>query len=274
MKITKLKKIIFLFLFFSCIFFSIFIKEQKKNILKVSFLDVGQGDSCLVMTPGNKNLLIDGGPDNLFLRRIGEEMPFFMRTFDVVVVSHFHQDHIVGLIEFFRRYRVNNLLYASEIEEYYPAKLLFEEAKKQKTNILPINGYFEFILDDYCKLEVFSPDYFLVKENENNSLLTKISCGEFSFLSAGDNELLAEEAILKSNIDLSSIIFKSSHHGSLTSNSEAFLKSISPEFMIISVGENNPFDHPSEKVLKRAENLGIKVKRTDFNGTINMTVKF
>jgi len=241
----------------------------QQNFLRLSILDVGQGDACLVNLNNEKIILLDGGPSNILLRRLGESLPFYKRRIDFVIISHFHEDHIIGLVELFRRYQVGTLIYGAGLEESHPAEIIFAEAARQGTKILAIKNESSFILGDNCYFKVWN----LVSKyrvNDNNSLVTKLKCSHFSFLAAGDNELAAEKTILDLKLDIESGIFKASHHGADNANSLKFLEKINPQLMIISVGSDNKFGHPSEALIRRAYDLDIKVKRTDFSGTINI----
>jgi competence protein ComEC len=275
MKNNKAKKIFKIIFFFLTIFLFLGILLKfflKPANLELSFLDVGQGDACLLELPSGEIILIDGGPDNLVLRRLGEELPFYRRRLYLVIISHFHQDHVAGLIEIFRRYRVDNLVYGAGLETSLYGDILLAEAKKQKTNIFSIEKSIIFQFKNNCRLDIFNPLYFYSPVNSNNSLFNKLVCNNFSFLSAGDNEKTAEDALLSSRLDLSARIFKASHHGAKTSNSQEFLKMINPEIMVISVGADNHLNHPSPEVIETAIDLDIELRRTDEEGTVNILV--
>jgi competence protein ComEC len=266
-----LKNRYFLILVLVVIGFLIFcFNHQTKKIVRVSYLDIGQGDAALIRTPAGKNILIDGGPDNLILHRLGERLPFYVRRLDYLIISHFHDDHITGLIEVLKRYQVDKIILSpSEISS--PAvSVLLEEIKKMNIPIINIKNNGRLQLDEACFLFFVNPDSLNIEKNENNSLVTKLDCQNNKFLFAGDNEAEAEAALIKSNFDLRSEIFKASHHGSKTSNTATFLEAIRPQKMIISVGTDNRFGHPNQEVLERAIKMGIKLKRTDIKGTIDI----
>jgi competence protein ComEC len=249
------------------IFFSVY---QAKKIVRVSYLDVGQGDAALIRTPDRKNILIDGGPDNLILRRLGERLPFYVRHLDYLIISHFHDDHITGLIEVLKRYQVNKIIFVSSEISSPAVSALFGEIKKLNISVINMQSSGRLQLDENCILFFVNPSSLNIKDNENNSLVTKLICGNNKFLFAGDNEAEAETALIKSNFDLRADIFKASHHGSKTSNTEAFLRMVAPGKTIISVGKDNRFGHPDQEVLERATKLGIELQRTDINGTIDI----
>jgi competence protein ComEC len=244
--------------------------HSPKKMVRVSYLDIGQGDAALIRTPNRKNILIDGGPDNLILYRLGERLPFYVRHLDYLIISHFHDDHINGLVEILKRYRVSKIIFApSEISS--PAVSAFQaEIKKLNIPVVSIESSGRLSLDEACILFFINPSGLNIKDNANNSLVTKLDCHGHRFLFAGDNELEAETALLKSGFDLSADIFKASHHGSKTSNMAAFLEAVKPQKMIISVGDDNRFGHPNQEVLDRVEIMGIDLWRTDIGGTIDI----
>jgi len=246
-------------------------ENNKREKLRVVFLDIGQGDSSFIKTPAGKIILIDGGPDNLVLHRLGERMAFYERKIEAIIVSHWHDDHIVGLIEILKRYRVKHLIFAANLENSFLAKQLLEEATKRKVKIISINSFSSFNLQDQCEILLLNPLTLKVKENSNNSLIAKLNCADLSFLFSGDNEEGVEKALLQSSFDLRASIFKASHHGSKTSNKIDFLKEVNPEVVVISVGANNRFNHPASETLQNIEVLGLDVLRTDESGSLEFS---
>lgn len=270
------KQLLKFFLYILCFFFLVFIiysYQLKEHFLKLSILDVGQGDATLINLSNQKIVLIDGGPDNLVLRSLGKELPFYKKKIDAIIISHFHHDHISGLVEIFRRYKVEFLIYGANLKQFYPNTLLFTEAKKQGTKIIVLEKKLNITLEPGCNLEITHP-YEFVLDNDNDSLVVKLECHDFSFLGSGDNEGAMELAMLEKSADISAQIFKASHHGSKTSNSKDFLRRIGPQLIVISAGLNNTFNHPSKEVIKIISELGIKYKETSRKGTINILSDF
>lgn len=241
------------------------------DFVKLSFLDVGQGDGTLININNKNIILIDGGPDNLVLRSLGGELPFYKRKIDMVVVSHFHNDHIVGLVEIFRRYKVDNLVYGKDLKKFQPHGLLFSEAEKQGTRVIPLEKYININLDSSCSLKIIHP-HVLAVDNDNDSLITKLTCNNFSFLASGDNEAAVERAMVEKMEDISAQVFKASHHGSKTSNSKDLLSLIKPMLVVVSAGINNTFGHPAPEVISSLLELGITWKETSQEGTISIWV--
>jgi competence protein ComEC len=249
------------------IIFFLFFRENE--FLRLSFLNVGQGDATLINFSNQKIILIDGGPDNLLLRRLGDELPFYKKKIDLIVISHFHLDHINGLVEVLRHFKVSYLVYGAYLEKFFPSELILQAAKEQGTKIIELEEKMTIPFSFNCYFSVYNFQS-IYTQSDNNSLVTQLKCKNFNFLAAGDNELAAEKSLLEFPLDFSADIFKASHHGALNANSLEFLQLVNPNLMVISVGKDNHFGHPSEIVLNRARNLGIKIKRTDIEGTINI----
>ncbi|MFA6194630.1 MAG: MBL fold metallo-hydrolase [Patescibacteria group bacterium] len=240
---------------------------------QVVFLDVGQGDSALIQAPDGKTVLIDGGPDNKVLRGLGKNMPFYRRRIDFLIISHYHDDHIAGLIEVVKRYQVGALIYSGKEPDTPLMSELLKVASQHKVALRPLDNQINLSFGLDCRLDLLDPDILNIKEDPNNSLVSRLECGGRSFLFGGDNGSAVEKILLASGWLLKADIFKASHHGSNTSNSEAFLEEISPRLIIVSVGKDNRFGHPGPLFLERAATLGIPVKRTDNNGDVKIFAK-
>lgn len=243
--------------------------SSENEYFEVVFLDVGQGDASLIRFPDGFYVLIDGGPDNLVLNRLGEYLPFNRRNLDLIIVSHWHDDHIVGLMEVLDRYRVGSLMYMAGAEQTDLARSILKKASKKGVKIIPINKEIK-ISRQTCSLNILSPLSLGVPENGNNSLVTRLECLGLKFLFSGDNELAVEKALLSLNRDWRADVFKASHHGSKTSNSQAFLEAVNPKLIAISVGLDNKFNHPAHEIIEIIKFLGIKIKRTDQDSSIEI----
>ena len=255
------KKIIIISFLLGFLFF--FLYEDKKEGLEIIFFDVGQGDSSLIKLPTGETILIDGGPDNLVLNRLGEFLPFYKREIDLILISHWHDDHVVGLIETMRRYRVKNLIYIEGINKSKLANYLLSQAEFFKVNVFVLKNKLTLDYGSNCQLSLLNPLAFKVRENDNNSLVSKLDCQGVKVLFSGDNELAVEKALLQNSYDLKSQIFKASHHGSKTSNSLDFLQVVDPKIVVVSVGADNKFGHPADVVMENILKIGAEIRRTD-----------
>jgi len=247
---------------------------QPVNYLEFSLLDVGQGDAILIQTPNGKNILIDGGPDNKIIRRLSEELPFWQRRLDLVILTHPHDDHFRGLIEVFKRYQVDNLLMTGVDYSSLAYQKFIATVKAENSQVIIHDKQDLFSLDGLAIKVVYPSGNIAHKKykNYNNaSLVLKLSYHEIDWLLMGDAETEVEKDLLaKNKSELKSEILKLGHHGSDTSSSEDFLQAVDPELAIISVAKENDYGHPSLMILKRLARLGIKNYLTKDSGTIHL----
>jgi len=244
--------------------------------LKVIFFDVGQGDAGFIETPQRHQILIDGGPGSVILEKLGKSMPFYDRTIDLIILTHPEFDHLSGFNEVLKKYKVSNILWTGIVRdtaEYKEWKKLIEEEKaeifiaKAGQKILwesETNNYME-VLYPFENLEgkVF-------EDSNNTSIISKLVFGKNSFLFTGDAYKNVEGELINKKAEIDSDVLKVSHHGSKTSSSEEFIKSVSPQIAVISAGIGNKYGHPHQEVLELLEKYGIKILRTDKDGDIKI----
>lgn len=259
------------------LFLLFFVGKSKHDELKVYFFDVGRGDSIFIETSEGKQVLIDGGPDNSVIQRLSEVMPFWDRTIDLVILSHPDTDHLTGLIEVLKRYKIEAVL-ESGVDCGKPDCLAWEEAKrKEKALNLAARLGQEIILDENAKILILHPFEYLsgkkVSKINNTSIVAKLVYGDYNFLLAGDIEKQVEEKLVLAEIDIDADYLKIPHHGSKTSTTEEFLENVSPFMAFISLGLDNPYGHPHQDVVSRLEKKSIKYYRTDELGTILLICK-
>lgn len=272
---------IFLASFFAL---NVYSANLNSEYLRVSFFDVGQGDSVLIQAPSGKDILIDGGPDQKVIGRLNETLPFYDKYIDMIIITHPHADHIAGLIKVLDKYQVGTIYY-NEVD--FKSSLYLQLIKKindKNFKLVKVNKLDLINLEENINLELINPieilDNTVIKNNTDNnsedknvnntSLVAKLIYKEDSFLFAGDAENEEENLLMQNNFDLEADVFKISHHGSPNANSQGFLQTINPDIAIISVGTKNKFGHPSMRVLKKIERAGAKIYRTDINGTIKI----
>ena len=241
--------------------------------LHVFFLDVGQGDAILIQTPGRHQILIDGGPNpKVLLPQLGRRLPFWDRSLDLVVLTHPEEDHLVGLLEVLRRYRVGKVLesgFPSDSFAYQEWVRLIEQKRIER--LIAKRG--QQIRLGEVRVEVLHPAESLLhgtsSDSNNNSVVLRLSYGKISFLLVGDLMREGEEALLRQHSELCSMVLKVGHHGAAGSSSPEFLEAVSPQVAVISVGSNNPFGHPSPEVMARLqERVGQNLFLTSRDGTV------
>jgi competence protein ComEC len=245
----------------------------KAQFLEVNFFDVGQGDTVFIETPQRHRILIDGGPGSIILEKLSKEMSFWDRTIDLIILTHPEADHLSGLNEVLKRYKVENILWTGVVRdtaEYKEWLKLINEGKakiflaKTGQKISTRNILVELLFP----FENLEGEEF--KDSNNTSIVGKLVFGDISFLFTGDIYKEVEKELIDRGVDVDSDILKISHHGSKTSTSEEFLKEVSPEIAIISVGKNNSYKHPHQEVLEVLSKYGINVLRTDEQGDIKI----
>ncbi len=253
---------------------SIIFAGPNKN-LEAYFLNVGQGDSELVVLPGNVKILIDGGPNNKILENLSKIFSPTDRYIDLVILSHPQTDHFNGLIDVFKRYKVGAFIFNGEKGVALSWQELAKSIKENKSSIVVLK---EGDKIKYQKniLIFLSPGEKDLKSNDPNetalvSLLENNSSQErVKILFTGDISFKTEKNILdKYNIKAS--ILKISHHGSKYSTSEEFLKAVNPKISVIEVGKNS-YGHPTKEVLSRLASVESKIFRTDKDGLIKIEV--
>ena len=248
------------------------VESRGEDGLKVYFLNVGQGDSIFIETENKIQLLIDGGPDNKVIQKLSEVMSFWDRTIDFIVLTHPDHDHIGGLPEVLKRYKVKGII-ETGIECKKPECFAWNELKKKEGAAIILAKLGDSInLDENTKIFIFNPFDDLsgrkVSKANNTSVVAKLIYGGYSFLLTGDIEKQTEEKLILAGIDIDTDYLKIPHHGSKTSSTEEFLESTSPLMAFISLGKNNSYGHPHEEVVSRLEKRNIKYYRTDELGTI------
>lgn len=238
--------------------------------LRVSFLDVGQGDAIFIQSPSGVQVLIDGGRDAKVLERLHKVMPLFDRSIDVVIASHPDSDHISGLIDVVKKFNVGAFL-ESGVQSKNGVQDVLKSALSKKGIKIKIATRGEvYNLGAGVLLTVLYP-YKDVQNEESNagSLIMQLTYEGDSFLFTGDAPVASELILVGTDGEqLHSSVLKFGHHGSDTSTSVPFLKDVQPLYGIVSAGKNNQYHHPNEDVLKRAEKFNIKILSTIELGTI------
>ena len=223
--------------------------------LRVAFVDVGQGDAVFVATPSGQQILVDGGPDPQgMVHYLGENLPFWDRTIELVVLTHPHSDHVTGLIEVMRRYKVLRVL-ERRVEYDTPEYRAWRRAVAEEgAEVIQATSGQTIAVGDGVRAEVLNPPAALLRGTEsdvdNSSVTLRIVFDEVSFLLTGDMFRRAETKVAALGSRVQSDVLKVSHHGSRSSSSAEFLDTVRPVAAVISVGESNRFSHPHAEVIE------------------------
>lgn len=279
----SMKKIIVVSLLIFCnlIALSVFLDLQEEGDLEVVFLDVGQGNAALVQTPQRHNILIDGGPEDEIVKSLSEELPFWNREIDLMILSHPHSDHLSGFVEILDRYNVKKVLWNGQKTD----SLTYErwKSKLDMPTKLAQRGQRVDLGEGY--LDVLHPPkkFDHEKDVNRNSVVNRIHKGDQAVLLTGDifkqdeKKLLKKEEICQEEnygwcrvMQLPSQVLELSHHGSSTSNSSEFIKRVAPQVGLISAGKDNRYNHPHSKVIEMLKDNQVEIHRTYKDGKLRV----
>ena len=259
---------------------------EVNNDLRITVLDVGQGDCILVQAPGGRTMLVDGGGmhgQEASGYDIGHEVvvPALMvrgvRKIDVLVITHPHDDHVGGLPAVAEEMPVTLALdpmIESESEAYAALKKALQDGR------VPVERVSEgarINLGRGIYADVLNPPEPLLlggdSDENDNSVVLRLVDGDVTVLLAADIEEVGAARLAGYGEAIHSTILKVPHHGSAGAAQPGFLDAVRPELAVISVGANNPFGHPSDEMMRELERVGAKVMRTDRDGAITLTIR-
>jgi len=271
-------------LFFAADITYLTFKDKFSSDLKITIIDVGQGNSTFVRFPGGKNMLIDGGGFSYSSFDTGKSLlaPFLyherIRNVDTVVLSHPHPDHLLGLIYIMNNFDVRQV-WRSNLPidlEIYPE---WEKAiKLNNINICMTSNKSPERIFNGVRVKVLWPLNYSPQDMNNlsydevndSSLVLKITFGNVSFLIPGDISADVEKQLIKSGVDLRSDVLVAPHHGSGYSSSAEFIKAVACRYAIVSAGKANVFHHPHPSTLQRYNDARVTIFRTDRDGAVTL----
>lgn len=241
-------------------------QESEASELKVHFIDVGQADCILVESEGNY-MLVDAGNNEdadvitSYLNKQGVE------SLEYVIGTHPHEDHIGSLDQVIDSFDIKTVILPEKEHTTKTFEDVITAIEQKNLKITAPEVGKEYRIGS-ARFTIVAPNDTYGEELNNWSVGIRLTNGTHSFFMCGDAEKEAEQDILSNGMDISSEVYKVSHHGASTSTSDAFLKAISPKFAVICVGKDNTYGHPTKKTLNRLLKAGVQVFRTDEQGTI------
>lgn len=238
-----------------------------QDTLSIYFLDVGQGDSSIIITSDDKVVMIDSGTDESLILRYLQNLG--VSHIDLLIATHAHADHISGMDKIIAKYKPKAFIDPGIPHTTATYQRMITAIDKYNINYY--KGISRKINLGSLSLTILPPAIPLIKGSElnNNSVVVRLDFKEFSILFTGDIEKEREGQLLtKSRSNLNADILKVGHHGSSSSSSPLFIKSVGPKIAVISCGHGNKYGHPHQETISLLQNLGIEIYQTDLNGTI------
>lgn len=243
-----------------------------KGLLTVSFLNVGQGDAIYIEAPNGTQTIIDGGPDNSLLGELGKVMPFYDKNIDVLIVTNPDKDHFAGFVSLLRLFKVDYVFESGTKQNTQIYKNLEEEIKERNIPKYIASRGQKIILDEKnnAYIEILYPEGDVSNLSSNDgSIVAKLVYASTSVMLQGDSTKMVEYKLLNSEpLSLDADILKIGHHGSKTSTADSYVKAVTPDYAVISLGKDNSYGHPHKDTLDTLNNSNIPVLRTDIEGRI------
>lgn len=241
---------------------------QISGKLTVHFLDVGQADSILVQLPNNQTMLIDAGNNDdanfvvSYLEKLG------VKKVDYLVGTHPHEDHIGGLDAVIKCFDIGKVIMPKKTNHTDTFKDVLVAIKDKGLKITKAEAGQVLLNEKDLNIAMIAPGSSSYDDLNNYSAVIKVTFGKISFLFEGDAEEFSEFEMLASSHSLKADVLKVGHHGSSSSTSTQFLKAVDPRYAVISVGAGNDYGHPHHETLDKLKNAGVKIYRTDKDGTL------
>ncbi len=278
MKKNNLKKYVILILLLSSFFYTFFSYVQK-NFFQVSnhnlqfhFIDVGQGDSSLIITPKGKTILIDAGDEAHAKKVLSYVREQGIEKLDLVIATHPDADHIGGMDKVIKNFDIDLFAMPDVSAKTNQYKQIQRELKAKKMKATRLYQGDEVQIDDDIDFEILSPVKGKKYDDTNEySIVAKIVYKDTSFILMGDATMENEVDIINNVPDIDIDVLKLGHHGSSTSSSDYFITKTSPNIAIISCGKNNKYGHPHQEVMRVLKKHGVTPYRTDEMGDIVIT---
>lgn len=244
---------------------------DEEQTLTISYLNVGQGDCIFICLPNGETMLIDAGTASYgnhiikYIKDSGND------TLNYVMITHPHADHIGGMSAVLEAFEIEQIYMPNVSTNTKTYQTLLQTIYEKNLTIQPAHAGMVLFEEENLRGELLAPIDTNPHNLNNASIVLRLSYYSYDFLFMGDAEQEVETQMLAEHANVSADTIKIGHHGSDTSSSASFLKAVDPDIAVISVGEDNAYDHPSPNVLTMLQELQIDIWRTDENGTIVVT---
>ncbi len=267
------------------LFITVFSNQYLFKRNKVSFLDVGQGDSIIIQTYDKHTYIVDTG--GKFQTALGNNtgaytiLPYLeeegVSKIDGLFITHMDADHCFGAIELMDSIKIDKIYISNyNFEKTALYETFFKNAQKNNIPIFTVGAGDSTKLGNTMQLDVLYPYFnmkFFDKNDNHGSLVLRLTSGETSILLTGDIGIIDETILLQQGVNLKSDILKAGHHGSKYSSTENFLQAVQPEIAILSYGANNLYNHPHPETIERLQSQDIILYETAKQGTITVFIE-
>ena len=245
--------------------------KADEKLMTAHFIDVGQGD-CTLFISGDETMLIDCGEEKYSDTVIRDLQSYGVTELDYVVVTHAHSDHMGGMADILNTVPTQTIIFSEPSEKSSGTKTYGEfltAADECGADIIIAEPDYTFSFGS-AQCRIIAPFEVSEKEENDNSVVMHITAGTTSFLMTGDAEKAVEKDIIANYPSLRATILKVGHHGSKTSSHDDFISMLGCETAVISVGEDNNYNHPSAETLATLSDNNIECYRTDLEGTVTI----
>jgi len=236
--------------------------------LRVHFLDVGQGDAILVQLPDGQNILIDAGTNEAGPTVIRDLKQYGVAQLDYVIGTHPHEDHIGGMDQVIAAFSVGRVYLPRVTNNTASYRDLLLAIKNKDLQATEAKAGVSLPLGEDVQATFVSPAKSNYEDLNDYNAVLHLSYGKTAFLFTGDAGTTAEQQMLAGHQPLKADVLKVAHHGSRSATGTTFLKAVAPTYAVISVGKGNDYGHPHAQTLQRLQKAGVKIYRTDQEGTI------
>ena len=248
-------------------------QNQNSGKFRIIACDIGQGDGMLLISPSGKQVVVDGGPGTKIVDCLGQKMPFWDRTLEMVVLTHPEKDHLEGLLEVLVRYEVKMIVTSGVVNDTELFNAWQEALKKEGAKVHTAKAGDKLVIDSLT-MDILWPTaeklalWKLTAPSEINesSIVSRVTFGQFCAYLTGD----IPKEIFQTLINKPCQVLKISHHGSKTGTNQDIIESVDPKVAIIQVGKNS-FGHPHKEVIDLLESKVVEIYRNDSNGIIEMS---
>ena len=239
---------------------------DEHAILKVHFIDIGQGDSILIQSD-DSNMLIDAGERHYSDTLISYLKDKGVSKLDYVIGTHPHSDHIGGLANIIDNFQIGKVIMPNAMSTTKTFEELLDTISNNNLKITKPIIETEYVIGS-ASFVIIAPNGTDYKSLNDYSVGIKLVNDENSFVFTGDAETYSEDEMLQNGIDLKADVLKLAHHGSSTSNSDDFLDAVNPTICVISAKKDNSYGHPHVEIMQATKDRNVRLYRTDEQGTI------